>query len=99
MYRILCAALVYFHQRINVIQRIEQEMRVELTLQVFKFGACPLALYLFFLVFGTIPVRCHFYSHRQPYGEQEKHHIPRHEKHRRQVERASRLSPARLIGC
>ena len=80
MQRILRLLGIERHQRIDIVQRIEQEMGVELAFEVLQFR---LRAFLFdFLLFplDTIPAPCHFNSHAQPGNQQHRHGVTEHEK-------------------
>ena len=56
-------------ERIDVVEGIEEEVRVELVLQVFQLGLGALLLQLFALFFGDNPLLGHFDGYAQPHNQ------------------------------
>ena len=73
---VLGLVLVYRYQGIDVVQRVEQEMRVELAFQVLKFRFCLRLCQLLFFIFRFVPSPCHFDRHAKSHGKGHEHHVP-----------------------
>ena len=56
-------------ERVDVVEGIEEEVRVELVLQVFQLGLGALLLQLFALFFGDNPLLGHFDGYAQPHNQ------------------------------
>lgn len=80
MQRILRLLGIERHQRIDIVQRIEQEMGVELAFQVLQFRLRAFLFDLLFFPLDTIPASRHFDGYTQPRNQQHRHSVPEHEK-------------------
>lgn len=68
------------NQRIDIVQRVEQEMGIQLALQVLQLGLRSLLLDLLLLGFDAIPVARHPDSDGQPDRQGHQHGVPCDEK-------------------
>ena len=71
----LCLCGVYLDQRVDVVQGVEKEMRVDLVLEVRKLSLRLILLDFFALRLVVVPFGCHLYRHRDAHYRHIDHRV------------------------
>lgn len=75
MYGLLCPNRIEFHKGINVVERVEQKMRIDLVFEVLKFGFRFCFFELFAFIVELYPVNTHFNGNAQSCNQRKRKHI------------------------
>ena len=76
MHHLLGALGVYLHQRIEVVQGVEEKVWMELAFEILKLGLGAVAFNLAALRLGTVPSGSHLYGHCKAYYQQIACNVP-----------------------